>query len=352
MPCISSRNHPRGFTLRELMVVTACIGVLLALLVPAINAYREAERRNRCINNVRQLGMGVLNYESANGRFPTATDAAGPLHKIAPGTLHGEESSGYSWIVKVLSSMDTGVDEIRRVSKKYTAKPFDPSVTSFTGDHFSTLDASFLHCPAYVGDRRAASDIPSEYDKLNLAGGRPVIVNYAVFVGTHVDAHGVVEENGVIISQYVAEQLGAAKGIGRDHITDGIAQTLLVCETREPLYSAWFDGQTAWVVGIDPVGATNTDARGNLLPANHLMGVGSTGRKRQPYSDVRLRGSLGWPGMSPRRWGPSSMHTGGVVVHGFLDNHVQLVSPDADPAVYYKLITRSGGETVNSVDDL
>src|SRR5262245_56145990 len=59
-----------GFTLVELLVVSAIIGILVALLLPAIQAAREAARRAQCANNLRQLGLAVLNYESAKGEFP------------------------------------------------------------------------------------------------------------------------------------------------------------------------------------------------------------------------------------------------------------------------------------------
>jgi prepilin-type N-terminal cleavage/methylation domain-containing protein len=62
--------RPAAFTLVELLVVIAIIGVLVALLLPAIQAAREAARRSQCMNNLKQIGLGMLNYESSKKTFP------------------------------------------------------------------------------------------------------------------------------------------------------------------------------------------------------------------------------------------------------------------------------------------
>src|SRR4051794_1405736 len=67
-----SRSQKRGFTLVELLVVIAIIGILVALLLPAIQAAREAARRSQCVNKMKQLSLAVLNYESARKLLPYA----------------------------------------------------------------------------------------------------------------------------------------------------------------------------------------------------------------------------------------------------------------------------------------
>nr|WP_261361671.1 DUF1559 domain-containing protein [Aeoliella straminimaris] len=87
-----------GFTLVELLVVLAIIGVLVALMLPAVQMAREASRRSTCQNNLRQVGVATLNFETAHGKFPPGKKWSGP--RTDPNTFD------YAWACIILNHLE------------------------------------------------------------------------------------------------------------------------------------------------------------------------------------------------------------------------------------------------------
>jgi prepilin-type N-terminal cleavage/methylation domain-containing protein/prepilin-type processing-associated H-X9-DG protein len=127
----------RGFTLIELLVVIAIIAVLISLLLPAVQSAREAARRAQCTNNLKQLGLALANYESANGSFAMAFFWQ---WCEAGGTCAGSIGNGYGPMVALLSYYEQGP----------LFNAYNTQVEAF-GDTNSTIDGTgvaTLWCPS------------------------------------------------------------------------------------------------------------------------------------------------------------------------------------------------------------
>lgn len=98
MPQHRLSRSKSGFTLVELLVVLAIIGVLVALLLPAVQMAREAARRSSCKNNLRQVGLGILNFESTSKKFPPGKRWSGP--RTDPNTYD------YAWACIILNHLE------------------------------------------------------------------------------------------------------------------------------------------------------------------------------------------------------------------------------------------------------
>jgi prepilin-type N-terminal cleavage/methylation domain-containing protein len=104
------RGRHDAFTLVELLVVIAIIGILVALLLPAVQAAREAARRTQCVNQMKQIGLGALNYESTKKEFPPGAMTYGPWGALNPTQVPFQctdyDCNGTNWAIELLPYLE------------------------------------------------------------------------------------------------------------------------------------------------------------------------------------------------------------------------------------------------------
>ena len=107
-------KNRRGFTLVELLVVIAIIGILIGMLLPAVQQVREAARRTECMNNLRQLALGAINFESSRMHFPTAGDCSDSYHDPDQSNMPFFDFENAGWMFQVLPFIEQANLESQR----------------------------------------------------------------------------------------------------------------------------------------------------------------------------------------------------------------------------------------------
>jgi prepilin-type N-terminal cleavage/methylation domain-containing protein len=335
-PLSSTRSQRRGFTLVELLVVIAIIGLLVALLLPAVEATMESSRRNSCVNKARQLGVAVQTHHDAWRNFSAITTH--PNGSV--GSAAGATASGYSWIVRLLPYIEeTNLNQsIVSRTPNFALAAFDSSIKLPSNLHVATASIKLLQCPSFDGCYSASSAMYPMTGS-NKCGS----TNYMAFAGSHV-ANQAIPINGGM-------QWGKPTKLA--YITDCSSKTFVIAETKEQALSSWYDGSSCWVSadsGFD-----------NLTPTYDGSQWGYSGTFASQYNTGPLGLNIG-PGKEnndsvywmlrtnypkypqSRGWGPSSDHLG-IVVHVYADGHIGEITDEITPESYLSQSTRNGGET-------
>jgi prepilin-type N-terminal cleavage/methylation domain-containing protein len=140
----------RGFTLVELLVVIAIIGVLVALLLPAVQAAREAARRSQCQNNVKQLMLGLHMHHDAKGAFPAAQEV------YVAGDVNNPANTNHSWVPHILPFIE---QQALYAQYDFTKRWNQTPNSAITRIQATAVDITMLLCPT-ISDRldKATSD--------------------------------------------------------------------------------------------------------------------------------------------------------------------------------------------------
>lgn len=209
-------NIRRGFTLVELLVVIAIIGILVSLLLPAVQAIREAARQVQCRNNLKQLALATHNYESANRMFPGYAGEQSPFLVNFPHKSRRASMRGWNWIAKSLPFMEqTALSQNwGELGSAYDAKMTDQAVAAIR------TPLTMLTCPT----RREARAYPLINSFNDRYGDSAARSDYAMNGGYAIettDVHISVIKDGIW-------RMGEATRM-RD-VTDGLSNTYLIGE--------------------------------------------------------------------------------------------------------------------------
>jgi prepilin-type N-terminal cleavage/methylation domain-containing protein len=354
-------SRPRGFTLVELLVVIAIIGILVALLLPAIQAAREAARRSQCANNLKQVGLAILNYESTRRTLP-------------PGAFLGEGSAWSAFILPYLEEgtvfdlAEIGEDSDAGINFQWGSpgareyKSVDELGNDYKNIKVVETVISSYRCPS-VGMPEHQYDLSAD----NYLVMRRVPCSYLGVVSGLAQAQYPIfwvrvqksppqaplwqGADGVLVGIHHREDIGSGQ-IPLRKVTDGTAKTLMVAE-------AVHDWQT-----VDQFGRSPEDVRGGRK--DHWHGgsddidtsigsssfsdpsefLGSTGvginlqRSAQENQQI-CDGKEDSPACQALQLSFGSEHPG-IAQGVFVDGHIEGIQEDIDPQVWSDMGSRAG----------
>jgi prepilin-type processing-associated H-X9-DG protein len=335
------------------LVVIAIIGVLVALLLPAVQAARESARRSECTSNLKNLALGCLNYESSKRVFPAGASYVGkPQRGI----------DGFSWQVALLGFVEEpAVAQTinAAVAERASTTPADPlHAYDDTLRPINENASPVLQCPS---DGEAVDNLASHAGMQ--ASSYTAVAGSAASRALDNDVLGTTEPN----SDYFVGEYGPVNTDGVMHVAartqarqiiDGLSKTFLLGER-------WYQLR-AWTVGAFWFDAPPTyDAQGRPIPPSRPVANSGVAAAKNVDADYPPNADLNAVGYfatheddhrpSPYPGPPTpkemlfndllfgSFHSGGTNF-AFADGHVELIHDDVEPRVYVAAASRAAGE--------
>ena len=364
---IPGGSNPRrsAFTLVELLVVIAIIGILVALLLPAVQSAREAARRMACQNNIKQLALAALNYESSAEGLPSFSpfDANSISLDFTPSRASFDsEARMYSWVFPILPH----IEEQNLFDQFDLERPLDGQFNeNFEQINPQLAQPSSMLCPSDNAQGRT-------FQHRSLYNSRPFgKANYAAYVSPiHVEC----------LRHYPAATGEIPTDLSR--ITDGTSKTILYAEIRTREDSR--DQRGAWALNLAGASLLALDMH-NRLATNYIIAcaatpvprseraylayspeqqtIGGDDKSKRPNSDNggdldydTLRSCPdptqarfeGMPCQTTANWGaaaPRSLHVGGVN-SVLVDGSVRWLDNDIDAHLLGRLVSIYDGESL------
>ncbi len=339
---LSSVAHrkPRGFTLIELLVVIAIIAILIALLLPAVQQAREAARRTQCKNNLKQIGLGIHNYESTYTRLPSSGESTDEViidRRFFPVSMH----------VAILPF----------VEQANIAQKWNYSV------HYSNAANAPL-CKNNIPGFLCPSNAITTVDALNYGTNDYMPIAYTDI--SPITGLRNPKTTGVALNSDTGGALGFCRKIG--DITDGLSNTIFVIEdaARQAQTGGSYNVQTQSYGGAPGADQTQLFVGTNTLPGVFGGYVSAPNRWADPDNGSGVSGPpagtfrvinnnntpKGGPAACPwsvNNCGPNdepfSLHTGGAqCLLG--DGSVRFLSENLDTHTVRKLCARNDGEVI------
>ncbi len=309
-----------GFTLIELLVVIAIIAVLIGLLLPAVQAAREAARRSSCVNNLKQIGIAIHNYQGAVGSFPPGYCSRWRLDGGDEGTADDDVGHGWGWASMILPYVEQPA--------VFNAINFGLTMTLPDNVTAQTIRFNSYLCPS----DNVKPLIPVRNEENTQTVYTVASANYVGVYGTGEIGEAPGRGNGMFFRN---------SRLGFGDITDGTSQTFFVGERSHNLSYATWTGRAigGWLFTTASFeGGTNKfdpePEESFTMILGPVESEGHAGPRTPNYPSAHVEDY----------W---SRHPGGVHFL-FGDGSVRFIKDTINPSIYQSLATRAGGEVVGA----